>query len=268
MTPFSYAAQSVVLITLDSCRYDTFVSANAPNLKAIGPLYRAWAPSHFTYGSHASIFAGFTPGIADGSPIPYANPKFARIFKLRALGSGQARPYLELEGRNIIDGFRRQGFLTLGSGAVGWFDPSMPASVMLVQDFDHFYYKGHTHGCLPFQVAWFMERLALAQQPVFLFLNIGETHVPYFFEGASWDGGYNPCLPFGGALNDAAECRFRQQQCLEFVDATLAPLLNLFQSSALIVCADHGDCWGEDGLWEHGIVHEKVLEVPLILRLP
>jgi len=28
-----------------------------------------------------------------------------------------------------------------------------------------------------------------------------------------------------------------------------------------------GDCRGEDGKWEHGIHHEKVLEVPLLFRL-
>jgi len=34
-----------------------------------------------------------------------------------------------------------------------------------------------------------------------------------------------------------------------------------------VVCADHGDAWGEEGLWEHGINHPKVFEVPLLMRL-
>jgi hypothetical protein len=267
MSSFAYAAESVLLITLDSCRYDTFVEANAPNLKAVGPLYRAMAPSHFTFGSHASMFAGFTPGVADGSGIPYANPKYARIFKLRVLSPGLVKPYFELDGRNIVDGFRRLGFLALGSGAVGWFDPATPASELLVRDFEHFYYKGPSHGCIRSQVEWLMGHLP-SHRPVFLFLNVGETHVPYFFEGAPWDPSFNPCVPFAGETNDAAECRRRQRMCLEFVDRELAPLLGLFNQAATIVCADHGDCWGEDGLWEHGIAHEKVFEVPLILRLP
>ena len=41
----------------------------------------------------------------------------------------------------------------------------------------------------------------------------------------------------------------------------------LMDPRAVIVCADHGDCWGEDGLWEHGVSHEKTLEVPLLFRL-
>ena len=43
----SQETKSVLLITLDSCRYDTFESAKVPNLKSISPLYRAMAPSHF-----------------------------------------------------------------------------------------------------------------------------------------------------------------------------------------------------------------------------
>jgi len=73
-------------------------------------------------------------------------------------------------------------------------------------------------------------------------------------------------VPFA-KTNDAAECRRRQTAGLEFVDARLPPLLHAFSDSSIIVCADRGDCWGEDGLWEHGIHHEKVLEVPLLFRL-
>ena len=242
------------------------MEAGAPNLKAIGPVYRAMAPSHFTYGSHVSMFAGFTPGITE--PVPYANPKFARIFKLRVLPSGKTKPYLEFEGRNIIDGFRRRGLLTLGTGAVGWFNPRLPASATLVADFERFYYHGGTHACLRPQLAWVEQELAAADRPVFLFMNIGETHVPYYYDGAPWDPAHNTCLPFAGTTNDASLCRERQAACLRFVDAELGPLLNVFRDAAIVLCGDHGDAWGEDGLWEHGIAHEKVFEVPLVLRLP
>ncbi len=269
MSPFPHAAGSVLLITLDSCRYDTFRDTAAPHLKAVGPLHRAWSPSHFTYGSHAAMFVGFTPGVADGAPIPYANPKFARIFKMQALGHpGRAQPYFELEGRNIIEGFRRRGLRTIGTGAVGWFDPALPASATLVADFDRFYYHGGTSACLRPQLAWIERELAAADRPVFLFLNIGETHVPYYHDGAPWDPAHNPCVPFAGDTNDAALCRERQSACLRFVDAELAPLLEVFRDAATVLCGDHGDAWGEDGLWEHGIAHEKVFEVPLLLRLP
>ena len=54
---------------------------------------------------------------------------------------------------------------------------------------------------------------------------------------------------------------------MEWVDARLADLLDGFAGANVVVCGDHGDAWGEDGLWEHGISHPKVLEVPLVCRL-
>ena len=41
----------------------------------------------------------------------------------------------------------------------------------------------------------------------------------------------------------------------------------VFVSATVVLTADHGDCWGEDGLWEHGISHRRTLEVPLLMRV-
>src|SRR5277367_1791892 len=96
--------QSVLMITLDSCRYDTFASAAAPNLKRIGPLHRAMSPGSFTYASHAAMFVGFTPGDASVNQ-PFINPKFGKIFRIAGVGfPSKAADHIILEGRNIIDG--------------------------------------------------------------------------------------------------------------------------------------------------------------------
>jgi len=258
--------RSVLLVTLDSCRYDSFLAARAPEMKAIGPLHRAMAPANFTFGSHASIFVGFTPGVPDVA-TPFVNPKFARIFRLAGGGfPGHKAPFISLEGRNIVDGFRRKGFATLGSGAVGWFNPETETGAVLTEGFDEFFYPGNGSS-LDAQIAWLRNQVrGQGERPIFLFLNIGETHVPYFFKGAGWDPGYNPCVPFG-SNNDEEECRRRQIACVEYVDTQLAGLLELFVGATTVLCADHGDCWGEDGVWEHGVSHPKVLEVPLLFRL-
>lgn len=67
--------------------------------------------------------------------------------------------------------------------------------------------------------------------------------------------------------NEAAEARRRQVACVEWVDRQLDGLLRRFEHANVLVCADHGDAWGEDGLWWHGFHHPKVLEVPLLFRL-
>lgn len=256
---------SILFITLDSCRFDTFQSARAPNLKAVGELYRAMAPGNFTYSSHAAMFVGFTPGVAE-VPQAFVNPKFGKIFKMMGGGfAGKGTEYLTLGGANIIEGLKRQGYHAIGAAALGWFDPGTETGNHLSKDFDEFLYVGSTSS-LRRQLDWIGNRLEPVTQPVFLFLNIGETHVPYYHEGAPWDAADNPCIPFASD-NDAVKCRTRQTACLEFIDREIAPLLDAFSEGTTLVCADHGDCWGEDGLWEHGIHHEKVLEVPLIFKL-
>jgi hypothetical protein len=100
--------ESILFITLDSCRYDTFAKAKAKNLKAVGELYRAMAPGNFTYSSHAAMFMGFTPGVASIQQA-LINPKFGKIFKLTGTGfSGKGVEFMPLEGCNIIDGLKKK----------------------------------------------------------------------------------------------------------------------------------------------------------------
>lgn len=255
----------ILFLTLDSCRYDTFAAADTPNLKAIGPLYLAHSPSHFTYGAHASFFMGFTPGVAEKSEA-YINPKFAKIFKLEGAGfPGFVPAYLSLEGKNIVDGLRNKGYFTIGSGAVGWFNDKTSTGKSLTSDFDVFFFTGNTYS-LRLQLDWIHSQMQKTSLPKFVFLNIGETHVPYYYENAPWDLTDNPCRPFASD-NDLQKCRIRQKACLEYVDEQLALLLKQFAQATVLICSDHGDCWGEDGLWEHGIHHLKTLEVPLLFRL-
>ncbi len=256
---------SILFITLDSCRLDTFEAARAPNLKAVGPMHRAMAPGNFTYASHAAMFMGFTPGVA-AQAEPLINPKFGKIFKIAGAGfPSKGTEFLTVKGHNVVDGLKRIGFHTLGVGSAGWFDPETLTGQNLTRDFDRFFYPGDVMS-LGKQLRWIEHQLAeLHGQRVFLFLNVGETHVPYWHEGCAWSKD-NPCVPFG-KNNDADECRRRQLACLEWVDGQLAHLLQSFAHANTVLCSDHGDAWGEDGLWEHGVHHDVVLKVPLLFRL-
>ncbi len=257
--------ESYLFITLDSCRFDSFVQANAPNLKGLGTLHKAMAPGYFTYSSHAAMFMGFTPGIAS-IEAPFLNPKLGKIFKLTGAGfPGKGTEHIALSGRNIIHGLRAHDYLTLGTSGNEWFNPGVPSGIHLGQEFEQFHFCSQPQA-LQEQIDWLLPKIDGANQPVFAFANLNETHVPYWHAGAPWSKDLNPCVPFSRS-NDPVESRRRQVACLEFVDRTLAPLLRAFSSANIVVCADHGDCWGEDGLWEHGIWHEKVFEVPLIMRL-
>ena len=102
---------SVLFISLDSCRYDTALSLDQqqalPTLTQVGPLHRAEAPSHFTYGSHSAFWVGFTPGIAQSS-TPWLNPKAGKLFRMDySVSMGRDGSGFQLSGSNIVDGFRR-----------------------------------------------------------------------------------------------------------------------------------------------------------------
>ena len=212
------------------------------------------APSYFTYASHAAFWMGFTPGISSLETVPMLNPKFGKLFRMtHSASSSHGKDAFELSGSNIIQGFRELGYHTIGSGAVAWFDQSTPTGSVLSEPFDEFWYSGHTSN-LRVQLSWLFKQIDLYghSRPVFVFLNVGETHVPYWHEGASWDQWPSP-VSFGNCSMSRLESRRRQIACLEWIDCQIAPLLDLFSESTTLVCADHGDCWGEDGLWEHGI---------------
>ena len=258
---------SILFITLDSCRYDTFREARAPHLKSVGPLHAAMAPAHFTFASHQAMFVGFTPGVAAAAE-PYTNPRHGKFFRLVGPVPYRPRDFMVLEGPNIIQGLKRLGYLTLGTGGVSWFNPATPAGRTLTRDFHHYYYPGNSYS-LPQQVAWAERQLRSARRRrVLLFINVGETHIPYYHQGAAWSSEENPCVAFNpDNANDAARCHARQTACLEFADAHLGAILEPFRQANILLCGDHGDAWGEDGLWGHGFHHPKVLEVPLVYWL-
>jgi hypothetical protein len=255
---------SVLFITLDSCRFDTMERAGALAMRDVAPLRPAQAPSYFTYGSHCAMFVGFTP-TATLDSAAMLNPKAAKLFKLVGGGHpGKGGEGFELVGANIIEGFENRGYTTIGSGAVGWFDPTTATGVHLGRPFQHFLYDGRPGACER-QVAWIAGLIDSADGPVFAFLNCAETHVPYWHQGASWSYQDNCCEPFQ-TVDRSYECATRQAASLRHVDAVLAPLIDRFRRATILICADHGDAWGEDGIWEHGVPHEKVLTVPLMIR--
>jgi hypothetical protein len=223
------------------------------------------APSYFTYASHAAMFVGFTPG--DGlSQEAIVNPKCGKLVRLHGGGSpSRANDRFVLRGRSMMEGFNNAGYITAGTGAVKWFDDSSDVGRLLVQDFQHYMYAGNAWS-LRKQLQWLSETVGGARRPVFAFINIGETHVPYYYEGAPWSNADVTCRAFASS-NNAVESARRQAACLTWVDQAIAPLVGAFSKANIMICGDHGDAWGEGGVWEHGFHHPKVMEVPMIFRV-
>ena len=108
-------------------------------MNRVGPLHRAMAPSHFTFGSHSAIFKGFCQVCALQGPC--LTRSWPSCFAwLTLVGLAKEREEFQLQGPSIIEGFRRNGYLTLGSGAVGWFNPATETGRCLTAEFDRFFY--------------------------------------------------------------------------------------------------------------------------------
>lgn len=259
---------SFLVLTLDSCRYDTMDDARAPNLKGLTTFRAAQAMGNFTYAAHHALFVGLLPHVAE--PLPLYNRFLRQLYGLRTVGealvANSALACVE-SPVNAVDGLRLLGHQTLGAAAMNWF-----RQASLRAGFEQFEVTG-TNAAR--QIATLRSWLDTAR-PFFAFINFGETHAPYRYDGkrvlcpvdvrarvVRW-----PPMESGAVgRNNAAY--WHQVEAIEFIDQMLPRLLcGLPPETIVVVMGDHGECFGEDGYWGHGFNHPKVLEVPLgIFRL-
>lgn len=261
-----------IFVTLDSLRWDVFAEADVPFLKGLGEWKKAYTQATFTYPAHMSFFAGKLPQTDDNTDF-YDSVAFrvsdqgglSRRQQLYRLDNPEAprAANVTLAGKNIVEGFKRLGYATVGSGAVSWFNPILPAGKVLTEGFEHYaFFDGPRHACHASarkQVEWAQQTLEAINRPYFLFLNFGETHHRFVYEGCSWfDAPFN--------YGDATECRRRQRACLEYLDGQISQLLQGLRNYDLVICSDHGEAFGEQGLWGHGFYHPSVMEVPMLIH--
>lgn len=249
-------SHDIVLVTLDSLRYDVACAAlgagATPNLAALlpgGAWERRHAPGSFTYASHQAFFAGFLP-------TPAAPGPHHRHFALRFEGSRTTGPDTAVfDAPSIVAGLAACGYRTICIGGVGFFNKRTALGRALPGLFD----ESHWHPGLGVearhstraQVRLARERIAALEpgRRLFLFVNVSATHHPT-----------RAYLP--GAPRDSAET---QGAALAYVDGELPPLFEALarRGPALcIVCSDHGTAFGEDGYHGHRLAHPRVWDVP------
>ena len=265
--------RNYIFLVLDSLRWDIFKSAKLPFLRNLGVWKKAYTPGTYTFPAHMSFFVGKLPQTLDCTD--YYDDIALRIDKKRGIRKKQlwrlANPEAErdsrlvLEGQNIIEGFKKQGYFTVGTGAVNWFNPRLPPGRYLTQNFNVFrFFEGPnfaSHASAEEQVEWALDNTSKHKgQPYFLFINFGETHSRFVYKGCPWPFEENP-------YGDKRKCKIRQRACLEYLDKKIKLLLTELRDYDLVITSDHGEAMGEDGLWGHGFVHKRVMEVPILIRL-
>jgi len=258
----------LLLLTYDSCRYDVLVAAETPVLNSYSRILPAQAPGNFTFASHQAFFVGMLPNVIED--LPYYNRFRKQLIGLVGIGEPQVSKaaWQKIDSQwNMVKGLGDLGVQTVGAGAMNWFRQDS-----LTQGFEKFLFTGRD---AERQIDFLTAEID-PERPFFGFINFGETHAPYSFKGKT-----RPCPvdvrarrmawpPLEeGPVGSASDAFAHQAAAAEFLDGRLERLFAPFAGDTLVVLtADHGDCFGEDGYWGHGVNHPKVLEVPLaIFRL-
>jgi hypothetical protein len=252
---------NILIITIDSCRWDTFSKAHTPAVDSFCTIRKAYAQATFTYAAHLAIYQGHLPSTRER--INYYNRFTKPLFRI-------ANNQVNIDSfagfpqgtRSIVHGFRNIGYYAIGFGATGWFrhpDLTLP--------FDEFTLTGIN---AELQIAQFTARMSKLESPFFGMLNFGETHEPYEHGGQiphSYVSRARSSLRACMEEQYDAESWLKQVRSCEFLDSKIGDLTtqlsHLSRGTIVVLCADHGECFGEDGLFGHGFYHPKVMEVPL-----
>lgn len=269
--------QRLVVITLDSCRFDTALVAAPRFLSSVASLQSATAHATFTLPAHVGLFHGYFPLVGDPpvSPAFLAHlPLYSRADNYLQTGRGT------VEGTNWLDGLRHNSWRTVGAAGMRWFK-----SDYLRLGFDEFIYRGPRYSPemkdLP---QWALEDYSLnypeelvaavGMSPNWLlFVNSAETHAPYGATGdllnkqrALADTRNAKKKLSGGQVAQSLMVHLKDQQvrALTTADERIRNMFALLPKPFhFIVTADHGEMFGEDDLWGHVYGHQVVMQVPV-----
>jgi len=272
-------ARNLVVVILDSLRYDSWVAAEPTVLSQLGPVERRWSYASWTAPSHYNLLMGLLPHTSP--PEVYASEYYKQDF-------------LRYSERLGIDGIEFKSMLPSiflptylrGLGYDTHAMVSMPVlnpTTAINRDFTSFELMP-SHN----DMAAMLPKLEVHEdQPSFTLLNVGETHYPYALpdeDPSQWPrisgvhGVFkrlddreqeqpHPTEP--REFFDQAKMRElqdRQIHAVEHVDRVFERLFDALPSNTwVIVTSDHGELFGEDRYFGHGpTMHEKVFEVPFV----
>ncbi|OLT30708.1 hypothetical protein BJF83_24600 [Nocardiopsis sp. CNR-923] len=292
MTDTDLADHSVVLVTLDSCRYDVAASAHTPNLETLGPLLRAESPGTYTLPAHAALFNGYLPRPVTET-LTIGGRSVDAIWRSAAARSSNRQVDIPFNGPALMAHYEGQGYRVVGAGGVTFFDSADPAN-SLPGLFPEFHYFGRLSRApatpearvvdrdedLPLAHIRMLADLCLEADRFFLFVNCPSTHIPYTTPFSPLTEQTSELLRRLYRLHDSQQDTSgddaltpedievllgMQRRALEWADVRLGDLFSRLgtRHPLVVVCADHGEEFGEGGRFGHGHPHPTVSTVPL-----
>lgn len=282
-SPSRRSPPDVVLITLDTTRADHlgcygYEHETSPNLDALAAesrVYtRAYTPSSWTLPAHASLFTGRFPSShgamwdSEGELILGAGVAGPQTLQhLRARGLTASQPTLA----EVLT----KASYTTGAVVAG---PWLKRIFGLDRGFQHYDHSGIE--TLRGRIAASVTNSAIEwldrnpSGPLFLFLNYYDPHGPYSDpEGLAER--FARAVPEKDELTEVPPRGARYDGEILYMDQHLGRLLDhlreigRYETSWIIVTADHGELLGEHGKTGHGEhLFEGEIRIPLIVKAP
>ncbi len=265
---------NIVFIIMDSCRLDSFMNANTPNIDRIGKVEKRYSYASWTAPSHYAFTMGMLP---HASPTEiYASEVYKEEFALWTERTGSKelafRDFLpELSLPKVLSNL---GYETIARVSM----PVLNQYTLINQHFDDYKLMDNHNN-----FAGMVEEIEFDEHiPKYYFLNLGETHYPYMLEGDDLpriSGVHGVFKSLGGSkpkntassdhFFDSAQMKMLHDQqvtCVEYIDGYVGKIMDKApEDTYFIVTADHGELFGENGYFGHGpIMHEKCFEVPFV----
>jgi hypothetical protein len=268
--------RNLVIVILDSLRYDSWVMAEPTTLAQLGSAERRWSYATWTAPSHYNLLMGLLPHTSP--PEVYASEYYKQDF----LRYGERLGVPDMEFKRLLPSIFLPTYLKHSLGYRTHARVSMPVlnqHTAINRDFDS-YELMPKHN----DMAAMLDGMSFDDEaPSFYLLNVGETHYPYALpdeDPSLWprisgvhgvfkhlderDQHGDPVEFFDQTR--LRELHGRQVDAVRYIDTVMARLFDLLpDDSWVIVTSDHGELFGEERFFGHGpIMHEKVLEVPFV----
>ena len=281
--PEPQADNHFIVITLDSCRWDSFMAAEPKIITKLGKVEKRYTYASWTAPSHYNLLTGLLPHTSP--PNVYASEYYKEDFfnyneRLGAKG---------IEFAKMVPGLWFPGLLRNTLGYMTHARVSLPVlnpKTGINRDFDSFQLMD-SHN----DMAAMLPTMKFdGDRPHYYMLNVGETHYPYAKpdeDSSMWPriSGVNGVFKkldsqvdeSGNLIKDEDAPQFfdqdrldqlreRQIDTVRYIDTVFEELFDMVpEKTHIVVTADHGELFGEAGYFGHGpIMHEKCFEVPYL----
>lgn len=247
---------NIIFLCLDTLRFDIALqeeeNGGTPNLNKYGKWIKCHAPGNYTLPSHMAMFTGFFPSPVE--PIPLFEREHLFLPSKIGTNTMPKTKAFQFSETTFMQGLEKIGYETYCIGGVGFFDKRTEIGKLLPSFFKHSYWQ-QKFSCIvkesaTHQVDFAIKKLSEnIEGKSMMYINFSAIHYPNSFYTTS---------KVDNVDSHAAALRYVDEE----IGRLFEEVKKINPKTLVIVCSDHGTCYGEDGYIFHCNSHQKVIEVP------